>query len=138
MLNEDCIPAFRDGNEGKRQQKRRFVSSNLRFPTLCLLAQVLPNLFLLYVACACGFGLPAFVAQDGFSRKLDLVPSPDALHQDLLAFFQFVAHIFHAAVGNLGNVQQTISSGKDLNKSTEIDNARNCSQISLANLGLSR
>ena len=53
-----------------------------------------------------GFRFAILVAQDRFTRKLDLVAlAADALHQDLLSFLEFVAHVLHAPIGDLGDVQ---------------------------------
>src|SRR5947209_1856132 len=69
---------------------------------------------LVAIAGAGGFGLPLLVTQDCFAREFDFVAVlADALNEDLLPFFQFVTHVFDAAIGNLGNVQQTVGSRKD-------------------------
>jgi hypothetical protein len=44
-------------------------------------------------------GLAVLVAEHGFAREFDLVAlAADALHQDLLAFFQLVPNVFHTPV----------------------------------------
>ena len=58
------------------------------------------------------FGLAVLITEYGFARELDLVAlTTDALHQNLLSLLQLVAHVFHAAVGDFGDVKQPVSAG---------------------------
>src|SRR6266550_2675971 len=70
------------------------------------------------------FSLLALVEQHGFPGKLNFVPFfADAFNENLLAFLQFVAHVANAAVGDFGNVKQTIGARKDFDERAEIDDA---------------
>jgi hypothetical protein len=94
---------------------------------------------LVAIAGAGGFGLPLLVAQHSLPRELDFVAVlADALDEDLLPFFQFVTHVLDTAIGNLGNVQQTVCSGKDFNKRPKVHNSVYRAEISLADLGFRR
>ena len=54
------------------------------------------------VAGAGGFGFAILLAQYRFARELDLVAfAADALHQNLLTFFQLIAYVLHATIRNL-------------------------------------
>ena len=55
--------------------------------------------------------------QNRLPRKFDLVAFfADALDHDLLPFFQLVAHIADAVVGDFRDVQQSIGAGKDFDE----------------------
>src|SRR5882724_865145 len=93
---------------------------------------------LVRIACAGRFSLAALVAQNSFPRKLDLVTfTTDALNQDLLALFEFIAHILDAPVSDLRNVQQPVGSREDLNECAKVHNPRDGPKIRLAYLRLS-
>ncbi len=69
-------------------------------------------------------GVLGFVAQDGFAGKLDLVAFlADALDHDLLAFFQLVAHVLDATVGDFRDVQQAVGAREDFDERAEINDA---------------
>src|SRR5690606_17928785 len=53
----------------------------------------------------------------------------DHLDHDLFAFLQLVAHVLHAVVGNLGDVQQAVDAGHDLDERAEIGDAFDASEI---------
>ena len=67
---------------------------------------VILTLHFAVAALAGSFGLAILFAQHGLARELDLVPlAADALHENLLALFQFVADVFHASIRDLRDVQ---------------------------------
>src|SRR6185369_8590987 len=100
-------------------------------------AAALQGLFAAAVARAGSFGFSILLAQDCLPREFDLITlATDALNQNLLSFLQFVANVLDAAIGYLGNVQQAISTRKDLNKCAEVDNPIHGAKISLAHLRL--
>jgi hypothetical protein len=57
------------------------------------------------------------------------------LHQNLVAFFQFIADIRYAVLSHFADVQQPVGAGNDLNESTEVGQARDFAQVSLSYLG---
>src|SRR3982751_1654561 len=70
---------------------------------LCVLCLFVAKLF--DVALARSFRFAVLVPQNRLARELDLIAfAPDALHQNLLAFFQLIPHVFHAAISYLRNV----------------------------------
>src|SRR5262245_3238926 len=62
----------------------------------------------------------------------------DALDQNLLALFQFVAHVADAVVGDLRNVEQSLGAGEDLDEGAEIKDACDGAEIRLADLDFGR
>ena len=68
--------------------------------------------------------LLALLFQQRLARKLDAIAlDAQNLDQYLIAFAQFVLHVFHAMLGNLTDVQQSVGAGKDLDKCTELGQA---------------
>ena len=85
----------------KAQKAQRKAAKNLR-ASLRFLYAVACLLFAAAVARAGGFGFSILFAQHCLSGKLDLVAfAADALHENLLTFFQLVAHVLHATIRNL-------------------------------------
>src|SRR5438045_9584582 len=77
--------------------------------------------------------------QDRLPGKLNLVAFlADALDHNLLAFLQFIADVANAAVGDVGNVQQTISARKDFDESAEIDDPADGADVGLAHFSFGR
>ncbi len=67
------------------------------------------------------FHLGALFAKNCFAREADPVAfNRKHLYQDLVAFLQFVANVFNAMFGNFADVEETIGSGQDFDKCTEI------------------
>jgi hypothetical protein len=80
--------------------------------------------------------LRLFFFQDGFAGKFYLVAFlADTFDHNLLSFFEFVAHVFDAAVGNFGNVQKPVQARKNFDKRAEIYDAVDRSEISFSDLG---
>jgi hypothetical protein len=53
-----------------------------------------------------GLSFAVLIAQDSFSRKLNLVAFfADTFDQDLLSFLQLIANILHSAICDLGDVK---------------------------------
>jgi hypothetical protein len=85
------------------------------------------------------FSLLALVAQYGFPGKLDFVSLfADTFDENLLAFLQFVAHVANAAVGDFGNVKQTIGARKDFDERAKIHDTANRANISLTDFRFRR
>jgi len=81
------------------------------------------------------FHLGALLFQDRFARQPNAIAfNGEYLHQNLVAFFQLVANIFNAMLGNFADVQQSIGARDYLDKSSEIGQSRNRSQVSLSYL----
>jgi hypothetical protein len=77
--------------------------------------------------------------EDGLARKPNAIAfNRKHLHQHLIAFFELVAHILNAMLGDFADVQQPIRPGNDFYERPEIRQPRNRAQISLAYLGGSR
>src|SRR6266496_3689790 len=81
----------------------------------------------------------ALFFQDGFARE----PNPIALdsqnfHQHLIVFFQFVANIFYAMLGDFADVQQAFRPGNDLDESAEISQPRDFPEVGLPYFGRCR
>src|SRR5215203_3135448 len=88
------------------------------------------------VARAGGFGFAILLAQHCLSRELDLIPfAADALHENLLSFFQLVAHVLNTTISDLRDVQQSVRSRKDLHERSEVDDPVHRAEIRLAHLG---
>ena len=97
---------------GKRRTGLRFQISDLK-PEIAGLVS--------FAGTGC-FRFFALIAEDSFPGKLDFVPLfANAFNQNLLTFLQLVTHVLDAAVGDFGNVQQSIGSGKDFHEGAEID-----------------
>src|ERR1035441_7628147 len=56
------------------------------------------------------------------------------LDHDLIALAQFVLHFLHAMLGDLGDVQQAVGAGEELDKRAEFSQANHLAQINLADL----
>src|SRR5580700_5112046 len=83
--------------------------------------------------------LGALLFQDGLARQLDAIAfDRQYLHQDLVAFLQFIANIVDAMLGNFADVQQTVGAGNDLDERSEVGQARHRAQIRLTHFGRSR
>src|SRR5499426_1633723 len=71
------------------------------------------------------------------AAEADLVTfDADAFDQNLLAFFQLVAHVADAIIGDFRNVQQAFGAGEDLDERAEIDDARDGSEVTLSDFYL--
>ena len=74
--------------------------------------------------------------QDRLARQLNFIAFfADAFDEYLLTFLQFIAHVADAAISDFGNMKQTISAGKDLDESPEVDDAANRADVCLADFG---
>src|SRR5438045_1774838 len=82
------------------------------------------------------FGLPRFVTQDSFARKLDLVAFfADALDHDLLAFAQLVTNIANPTIRDFRDMQQAVSAGKDFDERAKINDPADRANVSCSNFG---
>ncbi len=82
--------------------------------------------------------LGALLFQNCLARELDAVAfHGQNFHQDLVAFFQFIANIFDSVFGNFADVQQAIQAGQNLDERAEIGEAADLAKISLTHLGRS-
>src|SRR5208283_1801243 len=80
--------------------------------------------------------LGALLFQDGLARQLDAVAFDcQHLHQDLVAFFQFVTNIVDAMLGDFADVQQAVCAGNDFDERSEVGQARHRAQICLTHFG---
>jgi len=80
--------------------------------------------------------LRALLFQDCLAREADTVTfHRQHLHQDLIAFLQFITDIRDAMLGYLANMQQSIGTGNDLDERTEVGQSRNFAQVGLSYLG---
>src|SRR4029077_16162822 len=78
----------------------------------------------------------ALLFQDGLAAELDLVAlQAQHLHQDLVAFLQLITPLLDAVFRDLGNMQQAVGAGEDLDKRAEIDDPDHFAQIRFAHLG---
>src|SRR5688572_9845220 len=79
----------------------------------------------------------AFVLQQGLAAEADLAGgvNVDDLHHDLFAFLQLVAHVLHAMVRDLGDVQQPVRARHDFDERTEIGDALHLAHVGLVELG---
>ena len=69
--------------------------------------------------------LRALLFQNRFARQPDAIAfDRQHLHQHLVAFFQFVANILDAMLGDFADVQQTVGTGHNLDKRSEIRQPR--------------
>src|SRR5262245_25928296 len=69
-------------------------------------------------------GLDPLVAQDGLAAETDAIPVHlDHLHEDLLALLDLVLDLLDAMLGHLGDVQQSLETGKDLHEGPEVRDA---------------
>src|SRR5690242_18289795 len=60
----------------------------------------------------CLFQLLALLFKHRFAAELDFVAlQRQHLYQDLIAFFQLVAHVANAVLGDLADMQQTVGAG---------------------------
>src|SRR6516162_6380643 len=76
--------------------------------------------------------LGALLFEDGLARQLDAIAfDGQHLHQDLVAFFQFVANIVDAMLSNFADVQQTVRSGQNLDEGPEIRQPGHFAEVSL-------
>ena len=79
--------------------------------------------------------LGSLLAQDCLARKANAIAfDGEHFDQDLIAFFQLIANIFDAMLGNFADVQQAVGAGKDLDERTEISEAYNLAEIRFADL----
>jgi hypothetical protein len=79
-----------------------------------------------------GSHLRALLFQDRFARETDAVAF-DGKHfyKDLIAFFQFVADVLDAVLGNFADVQQAIGARDDFDKGAEVRQPRDLAKIGL-------
>src|SRR5688572_28893448 len=79
----------------------------------------------------------AFVLQQGLAAETNFAGGIDVddLHQNLLALFQLITHIFHAMVRNFRHVQQPVSAGHNLDERAEICNPLHLAHVGLVELG---
>ena len=77
--------------------------------------------------------------QDCLTGKTDAVAfNREHFHQHLIAFFQLVANIFDAMLGNFADMQQAVGARNDFDKRTEIRQACDRSEVSLPYFGSRR
>src|SRR5215211_3740437 len=118
---------------GAKKNRKEESDFSLRFP-LHLACKYLV-LFSAAVARAGGFGF-LLLAQHSLPRELDLVAfATDALHENLLPFFQFVTNVFNTTIRDLRDVQQSVRSRKDLHERSKVNNTVNRAEVSLAHFG---
>src|ERR1700722_17900367 len=84
-------------------------------------------------------GCPFFLqqrlaAQANLSGRVDV----DDLDQDLFAFLQLVAHVLHAVIGDLRDVQQPIGPRHDLDECAEVGDSLDLAEVGLVDLGRGR
>jgi hypothetical protein len=87
--------------------------------------------------CACAVGRSRAIAathfcallfKDCFAREPDAVAlNRQHFHQNLIAFFQLVANIGNAMLGDFADVQQSVGAGDDFDERAEIGKARHLS-----------
>ena len=83
----------------------RVVTTATRLPRLCRRAALLTRFL-----------------EQGLARQSDTagVVDVDAFDEELLAFFELVAHVANVVVGDLGNVKESVRSRQDLDEGPEI------------------
>jgi len=92
-----------DGETRRRGDAEQFPVSPRHRVTASPRHRVTVSRLHLAVAALAGcFGFSILLTQNRFARKLDLVPfAADALHENLLAFLQFIANVFHTTIRDL-------------------------------------
>ena len=80
--------------------------------------------------------LRALLFQNRFARQPDAVAfDGQHLHQHLIAFFQFVANILDAMLGDFADVQQAFGPGNDFDECAEIRQPRDFAEVGLPYFG---
>lgn len=80
--------------------------------------------------------LGSLLFQDGFARESDAVAFHcQDLHEDLIAFLQFVANIGNSVLSDFADVEQAFGSRDDFDECAEIGEARDFSEVGLAHFG---
>jgi hypothetical protein len=83
--------------------------------------------------------LRALLLEDGLPRKPNAIAlNRKHFHQNLIAFLQFIAHIFDAMLSHFTDVEQPVGSRNDFDECPEIRQAGHRAQISLPYLGRRR
>ena len=82
----------------------------------------------------CFFLKQHFPAQTDLAGRVDV----DHLHEELFAFLQLVAHVLHAVVRDLGDVEQAVGARHDLDERAEIGDALHLAHVGLVELGRGR
>src|SRR6202022_1191361 len=78
----------------------------------------------------------ALLFEDSFARQSNAI-ALDGQHfyQHLVAFFQFIANVLDAVLGDFADMQQTVGAGDDLDERAEIGQPRHRTEVGLADLG---
>src|SRR3954471_6054288 len=71
-----------------------------------------------------------FTAESNLARRIDI----DHFDEHLLALFEFVAHVFHAVIGDLRHVEQAVGARHDLDEGAEVGDALNFAQVGFVQL----
>src|SRR5262244_1967318 len=80
---------------------------------------------------------PLLFFEKRLATEADLVAfDADAFDQNLLAFFQLVADVADAVIGDFRDVEQSLCAGKDLDERAEINYAGDGAEVTLADLDL--
>ena len=80
--------------------------------------------------------LCALLFQDRFAREANAIAfNGQHFHQHLIAFFQLVANIFNAMLGDFADVEQAFGAGNDFDECAEIRQPRDFAEIGLPYFG---
>ncbi len=80
--------------------------------------------------------LRALLFQNRLARQLDAIAfNRQHLDQHLIAFFQLVANIVDAVLGNFADVQQAVGAGNDFDERAEVRQPRDLAEIGLPYFG---
>jgi hypothetical protein len=83
--------------------------------------------------------LCALLLQDRFARESNAIAlDRQHFHQYLIAFFQLVANIFNAMLGDFADVEKAFSAGDDFDECSEIRQPGNFAEIGLPYFGARR
>src|SRR6185503_11521250 len=83
--------------------------------------------------------LAAFLSKHGLARQSDFARRVhvDHLHQQLLAFGEFITNVAHTVVGYLRNVQQAVGARHDFYKRAKVGDALNGAEVGFVDFGYS-
>src|SRR5581483_6387130 len=80
--------------------------------------------------------LGALLAKHCLAGELDAVAfNGEDLDEDLIALAEFVLDILDAVLGDLGDVEQAVGAGEDLDEGAELGQADHLAEVGLADLG---
>ena len=80
--------------------------------------------------------LGALLAQHSLAGELDAVAlDGEHLDEDLIALAEFVLDFLDAMLGDLGDVQQAVGAGEDLDEGAELSETHDLAEVGLADLG---